>query len=59
MSPAVRVFEEDAKKAGLVVISEVGVDPCVDHLYAIKTINQVHSKGGNVSTLNTTTYNRM
>lgn len=48
VSPAIRAQDDDAKKAGVVVINEVGVDPGVDHLYAIKTIDEVHSQGGNI-----------
>jgi saccharopine dehydrogenase (NADP+, L-glutamate forming) len=48
VSPAIRAQDEDAKKAGVVVINEVGVDPGVDHLYAIKTIDEVHSQGGKI-----------
>ena len=51
VSSAIKALEEDAKKAGVLVINEVGVDPGVDHLYAIKTINEVHTKGGKVSTV--------
>ncbi|KAF5241900.1 hypothetical protein FAUST_3594 [Fusarium austroamericanum] len=34
--------------AGITVLNEVGVDPGVDHLCAIKTIDEVHEKGGKV-----------
>ncbi|KAJ3355806.1 hypothetical protein HDU91_005622 [Kappamyces sp. JEL0680] len=37
-----------AKQAGITVFNEVGVDPGIDHLYAIKTIDEVHAKGGKV-----------
>ena len=40
-----------AKEAGIVVLSEVGVDAGVDHLYAIKTIGEVPAKGGEVCEL--------
>jgi saccharopine dehydrogenase-like NADP-dependent oxidoreductase len=30
------------------VFNEIGVDPGIDHLYAIKIIDEVHSKGGKV-----------
>ena len=30
-------------------MNEIGLDPGVDHLYAIKTIDEVHAKGGKVS----------
>ncbi|KAI8182369.1 Saccharopine dehydrogenase [Colletotrichum sp. SAR 10_75] len=48
VSPAIRELEAEAKAAGITVLNEVGVDPGVDHLYAIKTIGEVHAKGGKV-----------
>jgi len=51
VSPAMRALEDEVKKAGIVVLNEVGVDPGVDHLYAIKTIDEVHAKGGKVGLL--------
>lgn len=48
VSPAIKSLEQEAKTAGVVVVNEVGVDPGIDHLYAIKTIDEVHSKGGKV-----------
>lgn len=41
-------LDEEVKKAGIVVMNEIGLDPGIDHLYAIKTIDEVHSKGGKV-----------
>jgi saccharopine dehydrogenase-like NADP-dependent oxidoreductase len=54
VSPAMRELESAVKEAGIVVMNEVGVDPGVDHLYAIKTIGEVHEKGGKVSSIRTT-----
>lgn len=48
-SPALRELEGEIKTAGITVLNEVGVDPGVDHLYAIKMIADVHAKGGKVS----------
>lgn len=48
VSPAIKELESAAREAGIVVLNEVGVDPGVDHLYAVKTIGEVHSKGGKV-----------
>jgi len=48
VSPAIRDLDQAAKDAGITVLNEVGVDPGVDHLYAIKTIDEVHAKGGKV-----------
>lgn len=46
ISPGIRELEEEIKKAGIVVMNEIGLDPGVDHVYAIKTIDEVHAKGG-------------
>ncbi|KAH9850886.1 saccharopine dehydrogenase [Lenzites betulinus] len=48
ISPGIRELEEEIKKAGIVVMNEIGLDPGVDHLYAIKTIDEVHAKGGKI-----------
>lgn len=48
VSPAMRELNAAAKEAGIVVLNEVGLDPGIDHLYAIKTIDEVHKKGGKV-----------
>ena len=49
VSPSMVELDEEVKKAGIVVMNEIGLDPGIDHLYAIKTIDEVHSKGGKVS----------
>ncbi|KAF5367032.1 hypothetical protein D9758_004010 [Tetrapyrgos nigripes] len=48
VSPAMRELDEEAKAAGIIVLNEIGLDPGIDHLYAIKTIDEVHAKGGKV-----------
>ncbi|KAK1700589.1 saccharopine dehydrogenase [Colletotrichum godetiae] len=48
VSPEVRELESEAKAAGITVLNEVGLDPGIDHLYAIRLINEVHSKGGKI-----------
>ncbi|KAG8990606.1 hypothetical protein FRB93_003153 [Tulasnella sp. JGI-2019a] len=48
VSPGMRELDEEAKKAGIVVFNEIGLDPGIDHLYAVKTINEVHEKGGKI-----------
>lgn len=49
VSPAIKELEAAAKEAGVVILNEVGVDPGVDHVYAIEKISDVHAKGGKVS----------
>lgn len=48
VSDAIRELDNEAKAIGITVLNEVGVDPGVDHLYAIKKIDEVHTKGGKV-----------
>ena len=48
VSLAIRELENAAREAGIVVLNEVGVDPGVDHLYAIHKIEEIHAKGGKV-----------
>lgn len=48
ISPAMRELDEAAKAAGIIVFNEIGLDPGIDHLYAVKTIKEVHDKGGKV-----------
>ncbi|KAL8744620.1 MAG: hypothetical protein Q9190_003148 [Brigantiaea leucoxantha] len=40
VSDAIRMLDAPAKEAGIVILNEVGVDPGVDHLYAIKKIGE-------------------
>ncbi|KAI0291607.1 saccharopine dehydrogenase [Multifurca ochricompacta] len=48
VSPSIRVLEERVKDAGIVVMNEIGLDPGIDHLYAIKSIDEVHAQGGKI-----------
>nr|KAJ3420481.1 hypothetical protein HK105_005622 [Polyrhizophydium stewartii] len=49
ISPAMLEHDQAAKDAGITVFNEIGVDPGIDHLYAIKTIDEVHKQGGKVA----------
>jgi len=48
VSPAMLELEDEAKKAGITVMNEIGLDPGIDHLYAVKTIEEVHKAGGKI-----------
>lgn len=48
VSPAMKELDDEAKKSGIVVMNEIGLDPGIDHLYAVKTISEVHEKGGKI-----------
>ncbi|KAJ8074837.1 hypothetical protein PM082_019162 [Marasmius tenuissimus] len=48
ISSAMRELHPAAKEAGIIVLNEIGLDPGIDHLYAVKTIDEVHEQGGKV-----------
>jgi saccharopine dehydrogenase (NADP+, L-glutamate forming) len=48
VSPAMMELDQAAKDAGITVMNEIGLDPGIDHLYAIKTIEEVHASGGKI-----------
>lgn len=47
-SPAMLELETEIQEAGITVLNEIGLDPGIDHLYAIKTIDEVHKEGGKI-----------
>lgn len=48
INPQLRALEPKIKEAGIVVMNEIGLDPGIDHLYAVKTIDEVHKAGGKI-----------
>ncbi|KAF2638961.1 Saccharopine dehydrogenase [Massarina eburnea CBS 473.64] len=48
VSPAMLELDAQAKEAGITVFNEIGVDPGVDHLSAVLTIDEVHKAGGKI-----------
>ncbi|KAK5077185.1 saccharopine dehydrogenase (NADP+, L-glutamate-forming) [Lithohypha guttulata] len=49
VSPAMMELDSAAKEAGITVLNEIGLDPGLDHLYAVKTIEEVHKAGGKIT----------
>ena len=49
ISPEMRALDQDAKDAGIVIMNEIGVDPGLDHMSAMKIIDEIKSKGGKVT----------
>jgi saccharopine dehydrogenase (NADP+, L-glutamate forming) len=48
VQPAMKLLDEDAKKAGIILLNEVGLDPGLDHMSAMKIIDRIHSNDGKV-----------
>ena len=43
-------LDEPAKKAGIILLNELGVDPGIDHMTAMKVIHRVQAEGGEITT---------
>ncbi len=46
ISDEMKALDEQVKKKGLVFMNEIGVDPGIDHMSAMKVIDQIRDKGG-------------
>jgi len=46
--PEMMALNERAKEAGITILNEIGLDPGIDHMSAVKIINEIHAKGGKV-----------
>ena len=43
-----QALDEAAKNAGVIILNEMGLDPGIDHMTAMKIINYIHGKNGRV-----------
>ncbi|OMH85312.1 Alpha-aminoadipic semialdehyde synthase, mitochondrial [Zancudomyces culisetae] len=48
ISPAMANLDKEAKKAGVTILNEIGLDPGIDHCSAMKIIDDVKSRGGEI-----------
>ncbi|RED25240.1 saccharopine dehydrogenase-like NADP-dependent oxidoreductase [Flavobacterium cutihirudinis] len=46
ISDAMQALDEEAKKNDLIFMNEIGLDPGIDHMSAMKVIDEIRSKGG-------------
>ncbi len=46
VSEAMRKLDADAKKAGVIFLNELGLDPGIDHMEAMRVIHEIHDGGG-------------
>jgi len=49
VSDAMRALDERAKAAGVILLNEIGLDPGIDHMSAMKIIHAVQNAGGKVA----------
>jgi saccharopine dehydrogenase-like NADP-dependent oxidoreductase len=48
IQPGMMELDESAKKAGVLFLNEIGLDPGIDHMTAMRVIDHIHNKGGKV-----------
>jgi len=48
VSEAMEALDEEARNAGIVILNEVGLDPGIDHMEAMRVIQQAKSGGGKI-----------
>ncbi len=48
VQPGIKAFESETKAAGILFLNEIGLDPGIDHMTAMKVIDHIHAKGGKV-----------
>ncbi|MEY3504461.1 MAG: hypothetical protein RL349_1054 [Bacteroidota bacterium] len=46
ISAEMRALHDQAKAAGIVILNEIGVDPGIDHMSAMRLIDQIKEEGG-------------
>lgn len=48
VSPAMQALHDEAVGAGVILLNEIGLDPGIDHMSAMRIIDHVHGKGGKI-----------
>ncbi len=46
ISPEIQALDAQAKAAGIIIMNEMGVDPGIDHMSAMKIIHEIQEEGG-------------
>jgi saccharopine dehydrogenase (NADP+, L-glutamate forming) len=48
VSPEMKALDQQARDAGVVILNEIGMDPGIDHMSAMKIIHDVREDGGKI-----------
>lgn len=48
VSEVMKNLDAEAKKAGILILNEVGLDPGIDHMEAMRIIHEIEGKGGEI-----------
>ncbi|MEI6456208.1 MAG: saccharopine dehydrogenase C-terminal domain-containing protein [bacterium] len=48
VKPEMKALDEEARRSGIIILNECGLDPGIDHMSAMRIIDNVHEKEGAV-----------
>lgn len=48
VKPEMKALDSQAREAGIIILNELGLDPGIDHMSAMRIIDTVHEKGGKI-----------
>lgn len=49
VTPEMEALDAEAKKAGVLLLNEVGLDPGIDHMSAMKVMDEIKERGGTIT----------
>jgi saccharopine dehydrogenase-like NADP-dependent oxidoreductase len=55
LSPAIKALDSEARKKGIVLMNECGVDPGMDHMSAMQMINKIREEGNELKAFESST----
>lgn len=47
--PEMRALDDEARAAGVTILNELGLDPGLDHMSAMRIIDEIHDSGGSIA----------
>ncbi len=48
VKPEMQALDQAARQAGVILLNEIGLDPGIDHMSAMRIIDHIHGKGGEI-----------
>ena len=48
VKPEMQALDAEARKMGIAILNEMGLDPGIDHMSAMRIIDRIHAEGGKV-----------
>jgi saccharopine dehydrogenase (NADP+, L-glutamate forming) len=49
VSQEMKALNQDARESGILILNEIGLDPGIDHMSAMRIIDDVHQRGGKIT----------